>query len=91
MKKRPNKATRELEARMREFGCIICKRPAVIHHITGAGMGLKSEKFFPLCPTHHTDGGFGNAVHSGTETWEAIFGTQEELFNRTMERLNGRL
>lgn len=86
-KKKPNKATRELMSRMVDEGCIICESPAEIHHLTGAGMGLKSKKFIPLCPIHHRIGGIGNAVHDCTETWEAIFGTQEELFKITMERL----
>lgn len=86
-KKKPNKATRELMSRVAERGCIICESPAEIHHLTGGGMGLKSKKFLALCPFHHRNGGIGNAVHSGVETWETIHGTQEELYKLTMERL----
>lgn len=88
-KKKPNKATRELMSRMVDDGCIVCESPAEIHHLGGAGMGLKSKEFMPLCPHHHRTGGHGNAYHAGKETWEAIFGTQEELYKLTMERLNG--
>ena len=86
-KKKPNKDTRELMSRMVDDGCIICESPAEIHHLLGAGMGLKSKEFIPLCPFHHRTGGIGNAIHSGTETWEGIHGTQEELYKLTMERL----
>ena len=86
-KKKPNKATRELMSRMVDEGCIICYSPTEIHHISGAGMALKSSKFFPLCPFHHRTGGIGNAIHAGVETWEGIHGTQEELLKLTMERL----
>ncbi len=80
-KKKPTKAEREYMSRVADTGCIICKSPAEIHHLTGAGMGLRSSNYdiLPLCPHHHRTGGHGNAIHAGTETWENIFGTQEEL------------
>jgi len=86
-KKRPNKKIRELMARMVDGGCIICERPAEIHHLTNGGMGLKSKVFIPLCADHHRLGNIGVAIHAGVETWETKFGTQEELYNLTMERL----
>ncbi len=86
-KKKPTKATRELMSRVADMGCIICYHPAEIHHLTGAGMGLKSKEFIPLCPFHHRNGGKGNAIHAGVKTWEYIHSTQEELYKLTMERL----
>jgi len=88
MAKKPNKETCMLMAKMVEDGCIICERPAEIHHLTGdSGLGQKSKRFFPLCSDHHRNGGHGNAIHSGVETWEGIFGTQWELYEKTLERL----
>lgn len=74
-------------SRIVEMGCIICESPAEIHHLLNAGMGLKSKRFIALCPFHHRTGGHGNAIHAGVETWEGIFGTQEEFYKLTMERL----
>ncbi|MGX0961497.1 hypothetical protein AB7M63_001946 [Bradyrhizobium japonicum] len=33
----------------------------------------------PLCPYHHCLGPFGHAVHNGTKTFEARYGTQKEM------------
>ncbi|MEE9510347.1 MAG: Ref family recombination enhancement nuclease [Candidatus Bathyarchaeia archaeon] len=88
-KKKPTKAEREYMSRVAELGCIICKSPAELHHLTGAGMGLRSKDIIPLCPFHHRTGGHGNAIHAGTETWENIFGTQEELRDNLTQLING--
>lgn len=63
------------------LGCWICRSPAEIHHITGAGMGRKSSNrdVIPLCDRHHRNGGFGVAVHAGTRTWEETFGNQKDM------------
>ena len=75
--------------RVAALGCIICKAPAEVHHLTGAGMGLRAKylEVIPLCHKHHRTGGHGVAVHAGTKTWEANFGTQEELLIKTIEAL----
>lgn len=63
----------------------LCGSPACLHHPRGAafetGTGRKSEwkDLIPLCPMHHQFGGFGIAYHAGAKTWEAKFGTQEDL------------
>ncbi len=69
------------------IGCILCFAPAEIHHLTGAGMGLKSSNYdvIPLCPPHHRIGGWGVAVHAGTKEFEKNFGTQKELLEKTRQ------
>ena len=84
------KQTKELMAKMVEDGCIICSSPAEIHHNThDRARGKKSDKFMPLCPHHHRLGGHGNAVHAGVETWESIFGHQDELCKKALIRVYG--
>lgn len=69
------------------MGCVICERPAHVHHLTGAGMGLKSKDKIPLCPEHHQHGGYGVAIHAGEQAFEKNFGTQQELLKKTIEKL----
>ena len=38
----------------------------------------------PLCPSHHTDGGHGVAVHAGRETFERIYGSELDLLSQTI-------
>ena len=78
------------------MGCIVCvnlehgETPAVPHHIGNGTMGKKATNYeiIPLCPTHHTDGGYGVAVHQGRVQWESNFGTEQELLAQTMGWLN---
>lgn len=78
-------------SRVAELGCIICKSPAELHHPrNGAGIGQRSSHFdvIPLCPIHHRIGGFGVAIHAGQKTFEANFGTEQELLAQTRKLLN---
>jgi hypothetical protein len=72
-----------------DIGCILCGRPSEVHHITGAGMGMKSSHSdtIPLCHEHHRTGGCGTAVHAGTKTWEGKFGSQYELLEKTNKKI----
>ena len=83
MKKRPNKAEREHMNRIAGMGCVICERPAEIHHIRqGMGLGQRAKVIggvIPLCPDHHRNGGHGVAIHAGRKTWEAKYGTEQDL------------
>jgi hypothetical protein len=52
--------------------------------LTGAGMGLKSKRFIPLCPEHHQ----GNqGVHHNTKLFEERFGTQEDLLDWYLQNI----
>ncbi|MEM1113251.1 MAG: Ref family recombination enhancement nuclease [Pseudomonadota bacterium] len=95
-KKRPTKAQREHMDRVVQLGCIVCLNlgyedsPAEFHHTrTSAGGAQKSDVVLgiPLCPIHHRTGGPGLAIHAGQKTWEAHFGTEEELIAQVHELL----
>ena len=62
-------------------GTYRCEAPAEIHHILNGTMGRKASNYetIPLCPYHHRQGPFGEAVHNGTRTFEANYGTQREM------------
>lgn len=74
--------------RILRIGCIICGDAAVPHHVRclslGSGTGKKVSHYLaiPLCPVHHTLGGYGMAYHAGPEKWEMRFGTQIELLEQ---------
>jgi hypothetical protein len=90
MSKRPTKKEREHLSRVKELGCLICNRPAEIHHLrTGQGMGQRASHYntIPLCPEHHRTGGYGVAIHAGQKTFEAQNGTEIELLRLTLEKL----
>ena len=78
------------------MGCCVCvnleygETPAVPHHIGNQSMGMKASNYevIPLCPEHHNQGGIGVAVHAGRESFEANFGTEQELLKETLEWLN---
>lgn len=76
-------------ARVAELGCLICGKSPQIHHKTGAGMGKKApyKQTMPLCIDHHTAGAFGECVHNGTKSFEAKYGTQDEMIAKTHELL----
>lgn len=78
--------------RLAEIGCVICSQPAEMHHLTGnkyRGMSQKANNYqvIPLCPSHHRTGGHGVAIHAGIQTWEAKFGSQEELLEKVLNIL----
>ena len=78
------------------MGCIVCvnlehgETPAVPHHIGNQAMGKKASNYqvIPLCPYHHNQGPYGEAVHSGRKAFEEKYGTEQELLKQTMEWLN---
>ncbi len=70
-----------------EMGCVVCYRPAELHHPrTFAGCGTRAHDLFviPLCPEHHRTGGVGVAIHCGKKTFESIYGTEIDLMIETM-------
>lgn len=88
-----NKQEKEWVARVAALNCIICQRPAEIHHIReGAGGGQRASNFdvLPLCPDHHRNGGYGVAIHAGQKEWERLYGTERELHEAVIKQLEGR-
>ncbi len=92
-RKQPNKDEKAHLDAVARLGCLICRAPAEVHHVTtGAGMGQRASHYdtIPLCPRHHkaTVGGLGEAIHAGKRTWEQRHGTELELLERTRKILD---
>jgi len=73
-----------------EYGCIICMRPAEIHHLIGYKYSSLSKKAddintIPLCVDHHR--GAQGIHHLGMRAWENVYGTQEYLLVKTNKNL----
>ena len=80
-------------SRVAALGCVAgsCGMPAEVHHPRdGKGIAQRGSHYdaIPLCPRHHRTGGLGVAIHAGQKTWEAIFGTEAELVEKTKGLLN---
>lgn len=88
-KKHKTKAEKQWLSRVAELGCIICKRPAEIHHIGNGTLGKRSDHFsvLPLCEIHHRTGGHGVAVHAGRKTWESAHGTERDLLEQVKQKI----
>lgn len=94
MKKPPNKAEKDHMARVASLGCQVCRNegygfmPAEVHHIFYA-YGKRAHHYdtFPLCPSHHRHGDFGEAIHNGGKTFQLRYGTEQELLAQTRELL----
>ena len=90
--KKPNKEMKRRYGEAVEYGCILCKilygvyTEPCIHHLTGGGMGMKSEDFIPLCHTHHQ--GSQGLHHLGNRVWEEKYGTQKEMLEMYLEETN---
>jgi hypothetical protein len=87
------KAEKAHQHKVAALGCIVCwnnghyDTPAQLHHIrAGQGMSQRAGPYevIPLCPFHHQQGGLGNAIHAGQETWEATHGTERVLLAQTL-------
>lgn len=75
-----------------QIGCVVdgCGSPGEIHHPRfSAGIGQRAPHWLGicLCPAHHRTGGHGVAIHAGLQTFESLYGTEEELLARTIERV----
>ena len=52
----PNTEERAFHKLVRSVGCLVCGRPATIHHVTSDGhkrIARSHERVTPLCPQHH--------------------------------------
>lgn len=55
-KARTPKAEREHMARVAFMGCLVCHKPATVHHVTSDGYKRITRSNWlvvPLCPVHH--------------------------------------
>lgn len=76
--------------RVQALGCMICGSNAQVHHIR-TGQGLKRASHYetiPLCPVHHTTGGYGVAIHAGKKEWEKRFGLEIDFLEEVRKILN---
>ena len=76
------------------LGCLICQQPAICHHIRNRGDGKGNIGFgqrashyetIPLCPSHHV-GAF--SIHNCKEQFEARYGTEHEMLQRTLNEID---
>ena len=90
----PTKAQRAKWERIRELGCIVelenefrrCESMAEIHHLYVSAGGRRNHDFvIPLC-FHHHRGQIG--YHTlRRKMFESIYGTESELYQKTLELL----
>lgn len=76
------------------LGCIVCGRPAAIHHPRfAAGLSQRASHYlaFPLCSDHHQTGGHGVAIHAGQTTFERMYGSEERLLAETIQKVFNKL
>lgn len=91
-KKKKKAKTKEEELHLDRVGslpCCVCGYYEVqVHHLTGAGMGLRSSHFdtIPLCHYHHVG---DEGIHIiGKKTWQNKYGYEKEHLEKTRELLN---
>ena len=83
------KSDKEWYDKICQIGCIVCLNefhifsPCSPHHTDGRTKEGCHKKTIGLCGGHHQTGGEGVAFHAtGKKTWEAKYGTQEELLSQ---------
>ena len=63
------------------LGCLICRAPALIHHVRsldGVRITRNHLLVLPLCWAHHSADS-AEGFHHGTKPWSERHGTQKEL------------
>lgn len=89
LKKKKFRSPRLLQ-RVRELGCIVknCGSPANAHHIRdGQGTSQKAgdDEAIPVCHYHHQG---EEGIHTlGTRVWQAKYGTERDLLEKTKSML----
>ena len=87
-KKVATRLEREHMSKVASLGCLVCQRPANVHHIRpiGLGIGMRSSHYqtIPLCYDHH-QGQF--SIHNCKEQFEARYGTEHEMLQRTLNEI----
>lgn len=91
MSKKPTKSESDYMGMVQALNCLICGSPAEIHHIRlGQGMSQRASNYLvvPLCPHHHRQGGFGEAIHASQRQFEIQQGVNElDLLAETIKRM----
>lgn len=96
-KVKPNTEESEWMAKVAEFGCIVChlfhraKTPCAVHHIVEGGRRVGHLWTFGLCdPGHHQNAPVDSGKisrHPDKARFEAAYGTEYELLEKTKELL----
>ena len=94
--KKHSKAEQDHIKKVVEIGCIVCLNeghgycPCEVHHVSSGGVGLRSSNFeiIGLCRSHHRNGGYGVAIHSGKKIFEELFGSELLLLGQVISILN---
>jgi hypothetical protein len=76
MSKEATPAQRRRMGIIAALGCVVCKAPAIIHHVKRFGGHRNHDAIIPLCPLHHMGGGAGVSIHDGRESWESVHGKE---------------
>lgn len=92
----PTREEREYMGACKRLGCTVCiltglgNTPADFHHMLKNGRRISHLHGFGLCPTHH-DSGLNTpdfvSRHPWKKEFEARFGTEQELLEKTRELL----
>jgi hypothetical protein len=89
-----SKPTAEQQRRhdaIRALGCIICGRPAAIHHIRedlGMGQKVNHDRVLGICFDHHQSEEAGAiSIHGTPILFQETYGTEYELEQKTIARL----
>jgi hypothetical protein len=71
--------------RVASLGCVICGKPACIHHIRITGEPRDHKKVIPLCWDHHQG---PNGIHTmGKKDWRFLYGHELDYLKQVMEEL----
>ena len=82
---------KQYKSKVAELGCLICRKPAELHHprfASGASQRASDWLVIPLCPGHHRTGGHGVAIHAGQQTFEKNYGTEADLLAQVIREVN---
>jgi hypothetical protein len=90
-----NKREQQEGARLRELGCMACRRLKIelhenvdLHHVREGRLGVRGSKMIPLCFLHHRIG--PEALHVlGSRAFEAKFGFSEDDLLADLQLLLG--
>lgn len=88
-KKRATAEERKWMQRVSELSCAACGAYEVtVHHCRiNTGMGVRPSHYdtIPLCHHHHQG---AEGIHTiGKKTWEAKYGSQQDMLEKTKELL----
>lgn len=67
-----------------DHGCVVCRSPALVHHLLSGGRRVGHLDTIPLCYLHHQSGRNDKQVvsrHPWRKQFEQRYGTEQELLN----------